>query len=106
MGTQNRWERMPLPPANIPPHVVPMWRHRGRMLAKDYKHARNMFRAMSGANLTLALNALRMNVDVLQTSPAGRYRSLVMYRSALNEAVISRHWTVTWSALTNQHEIR
>jgi hypothetical protein len=106
MGTQNKWERMPLPPKDIPPHVVPMWRDRGRMLAKDYRHVREMFREMTGGNLALTLNALRMNADNLSNSPAARYRFLVMYRSALNEAVVSRHWTVIWSALTNQHEIR
>jgi hypothetical protein len=106
MGSQNRWGRMPLPPQNIPPHVVPMWDTRAKMLALDYRESRALFRKITGSQLIEALNAFRLQVDILRKSPAARYRSLVLYRSALNEAVISRHWTVTWSALTNQHEIR
>ena len=105
MGTQNKWERMPLPPQNIPPHVVPMWKTRATMLAIDYRNTRELFRKATGSQLIDVLNALRLQVDRLASS-AARYRSLVMYRSALNEAVVTRHWTVTWSALTNQHEIR
>jgi len=105
MGTQNRWERMPLPPANIPPHVVPLWRDRGRVMASDYRLARDMASKLTGSQLTDALNALRLEFDRLK-SPGSKYRALVFYRMALNEAVMARHWTVTWSALTNQHEIR
>jgi hypothetical protein len=105
MGTQNKWERMPLPPANIPPHVVPLWRERAKIMAADYRRARDIAGNLTGSQLTDALNVLRLEFDRLK-SPGNRYRALVFYRMALHEAVVSRHWTVTWSALTNQHEIR
>jgi len=99
MGTQNRHARMPLPPAKVAPRPYPMiWDTRARMLALDARKTRELLGQVTGAQLTTVLDTLRPNV-------ASAYRLTVMYRAALHEAVVSRHWTVEWSDLDNRHHI-
>jgi len=99
MGTQNRHARMPLPPATVAPRPYPiLWDTRARSLAAERRGYRDLLADASGAELTRALDALRPSVSV-------SYLALVTYRAALHEAVVTRHWTVEWSALDNRHHI-
>lgn len=100
MGTQNKYARYPLPPATVPARPYPiLWDARRKTLAVDCRESRELFGKVGGANLVHALDSLR-------PAAATNYRALRLYRAALHEAVVSRHWTVEWSALTNTHTIR
>lgn len=100
MGTQNRHARMPLSPEHVAARPYPiLWDTRAKVMANDRRKMRDVIAALSGADLTRVLDEVRRHV-------ADNYIALVVYRAALNEAVISRHWTVSYSALTGTHEIR
>ena len=85
---------------------IPSQWTRARMIALKRRQARELYRAISGTNLAGVLDNTRRQVENTRLSDTGRRRALALYRSALNEAVVSRHWTVEWSALTNTHTIR
>ena len=100
MGTQNRHARMPLPPEHVAARPYPiLWDTRAKVIADGRRKMRDLIATLSGADLSRVLDEMRRHV-------ADNYTALVMYRAALNEAVISRHWTVSYSALTGTHEIR
>lgn len=89
---------MPLPPAVVAPHDVPLWDTRGLTLAASYRTGRAAMRRMPVSDLTELVNGMRPHV-------ATRYTCAVYYRAALNELTVSRGCTVTWSELTNSHVI-
>lgn len=99
MGTQNKYARMPIPPEHVAKHDVPLWDTRASMLANDFRKTRELFGQISGADLVKVLDTMRPNVE-------NNYHAAVYYRAALHEAVVVRHWTVEWSALTNSHTIK
>jgi hypothetical protein len=68
------------------------------MIAEHNRHIRADIAEMSGAELVEVLNTYRPFV-------ASLYPCAVIYRAALHEAVAVRNGTVTWSALTNEHEV-
>ena len=98
MGIQNRYARMPLPPATIAPRDIPLWDTRAQMMAADRRKYRADMEHISGAMLTRVL-------DTLRPLTATSRDAVTYYRQALHEAVVGRHWTVEWSALDNRHKI-
>lgn len=99
MGTQNRAARMPVRPANVAPRPYPiLWDTRAHVIANDARKTRELFGQISGADLTRALDVFRRHV-------ADTYFNTRNYRSALHEAVVTRHWTVEWSETDNRHKI-
>lgn len=102
MGTQNKYARMPLMPANVAtrPEFARRWSPSGRKVeAKIRRDERNSLSAMSATQLVDYL-------DLTRAYPGQMYYStLVGYRAALHEAVVIRHWTVEYSALDNSHHI-
>ena len=99
MGTQNRHARMPVSPEHVAARPYPILWDMAKYTAFGRRKMRDLIATLSGADLTRVLDDMRRHV-------ADDYTALVMYRAALNEAVISRHWTVSYSALTGTHEIR
>lgn len=107
MGTQNRHARMPLPLPDVPKHDIPLWDTRASMAAHERRTVRDQYSKLSGADLTTILDGIRAAYsDRLSYSAIAAYRLAVLYRSALNEAVVARHWTLEWSDLTNTHTVR
>lgn len=96
MGTQNKHARMPIPPEHVAKHDIPLWDTRASVMADGYRKSREVFREATGAQLVRVLDHMRPNM-------ANHYPAAVYYRQALHEAVVVRHWTVQWSALTNSH---
>lgn len=104
MGIQNRHARMPLTLPNVPKHDIPLWDTRASMLAHEARVTREMLSQLSGVQLTEYLDHMRINYPH-HTEDIARYRIARLYRAGVHEAVVSRHWTVEWSDLTNSHKI-
>jgi hypothetical protein len=99
MGSQGKYSRMPLPPAVVAarPHWNTSHPDSRAIEASIRRVNRQQFADMSGGDLARYLDRIR--------KPRMRYSRLVDYRAALHEAVVVRHWTVTYSSLDNRHHI-